>query len=603
MKKSYIQFTKITFSGPQKSASLDFRAGVNVICGASNTGKSFLAESLDFMLGGKTLRGIPQCSTYDTISVELSIGDEHFRIERSKSGGNFKLHSTADEVVSLGQRHVKDKTDNLSGFLLSKMGLLGKMILKSKKKGTTQSFSIRDIARLVIIQETEIQKNTSPFTNESVTQITSNIAALKLLLSECDDSSVVPFADQKIGNSKQVDLLDELISEAKDELSDPNMSLATLDKQLNKLSATIAEEQQILSANQHHVNELGEQKLGLRKDRSEKQARLHEVNELLARFDLLKQHYAVDIERLHAIRESGTLFVYVERTTCPLCGTKVEDEHSNQSCAGNVESTVHAAIAEIDKIKKLNEELTETVDQLLKEETLIEEDISRLELSLNELDDKFCRATKPDFKKLHQEFTKHVEAQASIQLSSRSLQRIDELEERKSAIQTDQDEAGGAEVSADVPDNFMHELSTKIGEILSAWEFPGECVTHYDKQSKDFIIDGEPRGSRGKGLRAITHAAATIALLEYCKDRNLPHAGFVIIDSPLLAYFKPEGDEDHLLQGTNLKEKFYEYLIDKHSHETQIIIIENLHPPEGFNDRISTTVFSGNPTQGRHGLL
>ena len=78
----------------------------------------------------------------------------------------------------------------------------------------------------------------------------------------------------------------------------------------------------------------------------------------------------------------------------------------------------------------------------------------------------------------------------------------------------------------------------------------------FDKETTDFVIDGKPRGSRGKGLRAITHAAVTIALLEYCLENDLPHLGFVVLDSPLLAYFKPEGDEDRQLQGTKFKREF-----------------------------------------------
>ena len=79
--------------------------------------------------------------------------------------------------------------------------------------------------------------------------------------------------------------------------------------------------------------------------------------------------------------------------------------------------------------------------------------------------------------------------------------------------------------------------------------------------------------------------------------------GFVVIDSPLLAYFKPEGDDDLMLQGTDLKERFYEYLVDRHKDDSQIVIIENQHPPTSIEDRLTMTVFTGNPNEGRFGLL
>ncbi len=74
----------------------------------------------------------------------------------------------------------------------------------------------------------------------------------------------------------------------------------------------------------------------------------------------------------------------------------------------------------------------------------------------------------------------------------------------------------------------------------------------FNEELKDIVIGGQNRTSRGKGLRAITHAAMTIGLMEFCKERNLSHPGFVVLDSPLLAYYEPESTEDSL-QGSDLK--------------------------------------------------
>ena len=72
MSNHYLQLRKILFKGPKKQASLNFYSGVNVICGASDTGKSFLAESIDFMLGGSELREIPELAPYAEIEFHLA---------------------------------------------------------------------------------------------------------------------------------------------------------------------------------------------------------------------------------------------------------------------------------------------------------------------------------------------------------------------------------------------------------------------------------------------------------------------------------------------------------------------------------------------------
>ena len=94
----------------------------------------------------------------------------------------------------------------------------------------------------------------------------------------------------------------------------------------------------------------------------------------------------------------------------------------------------------------------------------------------------------------------------------------------------------------------------------------------------------------------------TIGLMEFCKERDLSHPGFIVLDSPLLAYYKPESSEDSLLQESDLKVRFYDYLATNHS-DSQIIILENEHPPDNLVERINLTVFTKNPNEGRYGFF
>ena len=69
MTGSPLTLRHLCFTGPQKeSASLAFGHGLNVIYGASETGKSFIVEALDFMLGSSSdLRDIPERVGYDRV--------------------------------------------------------------------------------------------------------------------------------------------------------------------------------------------------------------------------------------------------------------------------------------------------------------------------------------------------------------------------------------------------------------------------------------------------------------------------------------------------------------------------------------------------------
>lgn len=610
MSDSYLQLRNIRFRGPRAEAELDFQSGVNVICGASDTGKSFLADSIDFMLGGSALKEIPERAKYDQLNLSLAaIGDENFKLQRSMSGGNFQLFnlSEGDDAAptTLKQNHAHDKTDNLSGYLLDKIGLLGKRILKSKAKGTTQSLSFRNLARLVIVQEGEIQQTGSPFWSGQYTTKTSEIATVKLLLTGIDDSSVVPDADTSPDNTRQIALIDELLSDLQTEIEDLGEDREELEEQLERLEGSIETRREELTASQRALDELVAKRRELFEQKQVASDRLDEISDLLARFRLLAEHYDVDLKRLTAIQESGSMFAHVEQVACPLCGADPDAQHLDETCDGDVEAVVAAATAEIEKIQRLQAELDSTVADLTAESEELSESLKGVEDDYDALNEKIQESVGPDLTEVRASFSALVEERSSAQKAADLFARYDKLVARKTGLLEDDDdpETTGSEVTTGIPESIAHAFSSKVSEILKAWHFPGECHVYYDKDSSDFVIDGKPRSSRGKGLRAITHAAVNIALLEYCQSNGLSHPGFVVLDSPLLAYFKPEGDEDIALRGTDLKERFYDYLIEHHGQDSQVIIIENQHPPERIEEQVALTVFTGNPSTGRFGLL
>ena len=600
----YLRLDQLGFSGPSKHSEIRFYAGVNVVCGASDTGKSFLAEAVDFMLGGSELKVIPEREGYSTIELGLSSTEgESWTFERAISGGDFILRQ-GDVTEKLRQSHAHERVDNVSGFLLAKIGLLGKRILKSSAKSKTNSLSFRNLARLVIVQEGEIQQKGSPFWGGQYTLKTAELATIKLLLTGIDDSAVVSAASDEPDQAGQIGLLDELIADLASEIIDMGEEKGELEAQLEKLDASAAEHRDSVSNAQRTLDAQMEERRELAKQQRGIDDRLDEIRELLARFDLLREHYGVDRDRLRAIQESGTLFAYVERVACPLCGAGPEAQHSEADCEGNVATIVEAATAEISKIERLSEELASTVTDLLTEKDSLSELRATVEHAFANVDAEIRQTMAPEVEVARAKFTDIIETRSAVRGFLALFDRLEKLEARRASLDDVAAEpAEKAKVAVGFSEVVAHQFSLKVEQILKAWNFPGECRVHYDKDASDFVIDGKPRGSRGKGLRAITHAAVSIALLEYCQEHELPHPGFLLLDSPLLAYFKPEGDEDTALQGTDLKERFYSYLKAHHGGESQVIIIENQHPPDSELEGLNLTVFTRNPAEGRFGLL
>lgn len=609
MSDSYLQLRRILFKGPSTEANLEFTSGVNVICGASDTGKSFLAESIDFMLGSSKLRGITELAKYAEIELDLSSNNrESWRFCRSVSGGDFKLINLKEPNLSetvLKRNHAHSKTDNLSGFLLEKIGLLNKRILKSTAKATTQSLSFRNLARLILIQEDEIQQKGSPFWSGQYPTKTSELATVKLLLTGVDDSSVVSGVEVRSNNVDQIAFIDELLVDLVTEIEDMGEERDKLSSQFERLESSIEKRRESLTLIQNQFDDLARQRRQVFEDKNNIQSRLDEISELIARFELLREHYIVDIRRLESIQESSSIFIHIDVVACPLCGANPEDQHLNKACHGDVEAVAVSAIAEIKKIKQLLNELDDTITDLHAEEHDLRGLFETKEIAYQELDNNIREAVAPEVEKFRTSFSELIEKRANVQKAIDLFIKKDKLENRKIELQGDSDtkEKGEASIKVGIPDSVAHMLSQKISSVLKAWHFPGECHVYFDKDYLDFVIDGKPRAARGKGLRAITHAAVSVALFEYCQENGLSHPGFILLDSPLLAYFKPEGEDELALKGTDLKEMFYDYLIKHHGSNSQILIIENEHPPQNICKNLTMTVFTGNPNEGRFGLL
>lgn len=613
MNRKSLALRRLTFLGAGKeAAALNFKKGVNVVCGASDTGKSFLIEAIDFMLGGsKELRDIPERVGFDRVRLAIETSSEDkYTFERSSDGGGFNLYDgILDEQIQsdvgqqIKQKHGHGATDNISGWLLDNIDLLEK-VLRKNAQGITRSLSFRDLARLVVVDESEIIRSTSPFLSGQVITKTAEYSTLKLLLTGADDSAIVPGEKQEsrlIGVSAKIELLEQWISDLSDEITDKNLDEDELNDQTDKLLVAIKIKKNEMSIFQSTLNESISSRRELLETKEGIKNRVGEVEEMMGRFDLLKKHYLIDIERLMAVEETGSLFVHYEKIPCPLCGSLSEEKHSTEDCDGNIEEIVFAAKKEIEKIQGLLADLDGTVEELSSEMKNLKAKLEGVEERYKVVDEKIREAISPDFQKSQVDYTLLMEKKNEVSLSLEMFNRLLRLEQQKQELDNAEDEVIEEIKPTKLSKMTLNDFSKTVENILVAWDFPEAAGVYFDETVKDFVMAGKPRGSRGKGLRAITHAAVTIGLLEYCKENSFPHPGFIVLDSPLLAYYKPEGEDDNL-QGTNLKEKFYEYLIQNHS-DSQIIIVENEHPSEEVENRINLTVFTKNPHEGRFGLF
>ena len=556
-----LQLRGLSFIGPDKEpASLEFQGGLNVVCGASDTGKSFIVEAVDFLLGAKgPLEDIPERAGYGRERLVLeTVNSETFTLERSTSGGNLHRFEgnwlsnepNSESATILNQKHAHGNLRTLSAYLLSTIGFAEKYVQKNKQ-GIADSLSFRNLSRLIIVKESDIAKKLSPVLSEQNTEKTKDYSVFKLMLTGIDDSALIAQAEMRAeiittrqNNNAKVEFIDELLNELQAELSEIGVNRAEAEEQLSQLQTQAEVQQEILNQRQHELNEKIERRYEVMRQIERLSDRINEISSLSSRFELLKTHYQIDLERLAAIEESGSLFVHLERTPCPLCGALPDEQHQVEVCDGDVASVVHAATAEISKVAKLSLELDQTALDLGTEAERLITQKEELDPEFQVLNQEIQEITAP-LRDAQNTFSEIIRHSSEIQRLIDSFNRIGQLQEKKSTLRIEAVTlVKPVSSQIDLSSSVLGDFAQKVQYILQAWNFPGSDRLHFDERRKDIVIGGKLRTSQGKGLRAITHAAMTIGLMEFCKERNLSHPGFVVLDSPLLAYWEPKASED-----------------------------------------------------------
>jgi hypothetical protein len=609
----------LTFTGPNaETAGLEFYGGSNVVWGASNTGKSFALKAINFMLGGADqLPDIGELEGYETIWLGftlLDLGD--FTVERRIQGGDFRLFSGLVKHRPLGQEprilsaeHSVENEDNLSNMLLTRLAFAGKLVAKNAL-GVKVNLSFRNLAHLLLVDETSIQAEIAPVERGQRHLRTLERSVFRMMLSGTDDSLITTLPDPKIVSLERrtrTDVLAELIAELDDRIARGYPDEVDFDSQVARLAALFKELQERVVAAQRDVSELIREKQFLASEIPTVGARIEEISMHLLRFAQLDAVYLSDIGRLEALEEAGFLVAITNGRECPLCGADPEQQkHSNIS--EEAQEVRSAAAIEIEKILAMRSDLGDTITELQAELVELQTHLPSLNRRLSLLDSEIALLM-PSLSEQQQELSR-IYADLDYARTAQSLRAQRGALIAKRAAAAKNTTLGLEKPNLMLVQDVAADFCRTYADVLTAWEFPGENHVSFDQKTFDFTIDGKRRINNGKGVRAVTHAAFDVALLLFCREKNLPHPGFIVLDTPLLTYrdpvkvtkYGPLGADEIALARTPLRQRFFEHL---HSVRDagQFIIFENVDLPDNITSLARVEVFTGSKAAGRAGLL
>lgn len=596
---------------------LEFDDGLNIVYGASDTGKSLTAKIILFMLSASSsLPDIGEISRYTGAWLGMRLGGREVTLFRSTRGGPFSLHEGLiidDDQTSgtvLDDKAAVGRTDTVSHLLLDAIDLDGRVVARDGN-GRKDNLHFRLLAPYVVVSEEQIISERSPVLYSGArTERTVESNLFRLLLTGTDDADMEEFqkpSERRVAKAAKLEIVEEMIQQIDAELGERAPAKADAEQQLARLSRTIKDRFEGLQEYQRQLDEAVRERRAQMDSRTEHKSRLREIGVTIARFNRLDDVYRSDLDRLQSLEEGGYMLVAMAGMDCPVCGAPPE-AHRHEHESEEIGSAYRAAAAEARKIEVERRELGQTL-------TLLEADSSGLADLLNSIGSSIgtieteiarLRPMEADARRSYDElWSKRASLEKIVDLHARReklVQRRDEI--KRQPMKRD---GGKAMVGPDA--TTAYDFGEIVADVLREWNFPGADRTQFDRELLDISIGGKARSAHGKGVRALLHSAFNVALLIFCDRNRLPHPGLLVLDTPLLTYREPMksrhgslSEDEEAMKAAGIADHFYRHLASLKAI-AQFIVLENADPPESTRAVAKIETFTRVVGQGRYGLF
>jgi hypothetical protein len=598
MKNFYIKIITASGTGKRPSA-IDLQKGINIIHGASNTGKSYVIACIDFMFGSKDMVPFDKDETgYDTVSIRMENDEgEWFYAERKiidgdnepKADNKISVRSSL-QSISDGDYRASDKT--YSDVLLKLLGIEERPKIIATQKLKTNDFTIRTFFHQFFLKEDYIFTKRTIIDNPEHSHITSSITALEYLitgkaapkhltedpsLKEIRKTAVIGYINGKI----------EQLSNKQADLEKTLNALGTVDVDA-KINETVEEietiEKKILEANKHSR--------ALMSEIFDVSQKLEEANFLKERYRKLHSQYDSDIKRLQFIVDGETKAGKRRRVEkCPFC------EHEISDVAGR-ESYIEASKAELEKT---NIQLSD----LRHAENDIADQIIELENRIKELNAQYSEATvliNTSFKPRIAELRQILQQYDQISRLQHEMATVRSIANGLSTDAFKEENEEESEQKYNAKEQFdktlFKSLSDSLNEAVSHCSYPHFVDAYISDSTFDVVVNGKHKKNQGKGYRAYLNVIYAFTLMKFLEANAKYPPMLFVADSPILS-LKEKVD---VPATDSMKTALFTYMIE-HCGNCQTIIAENEIPDGVDYSKAHMIEFTMDNKHGRYGFL
>jgi hypothetical protein len=205
---NHFYIKKLIVTGDKKEPSIvEFAGGFNIVCGSSDTGKSYIIECIDYIFGGSAIP-IDGNTDYDTVKMIVETGLGTVTAERVFDTNKLKVFST-DPRVESGDYGTRSGKLNANIYLWLKLiGIEERHTVIYKKTFDKKAFTWRFFLHMFLIKEDRVIQRPSILLPRQNTAVTGALSSLLYLITGNDFVDTDPREEKSIRLAKKAAVAD-----------------------------------------------------------------------------------------------------------------------------------------------------------------------------------------------------------------------------------------------------------------------------------------------------------------------------------------------------------------------------------------------------------
>ena len=582
-------------------SAINLTCGLNCIIGASNTGKTRIAKTVEFACGGKELPFTDK-TAYEIAQVTFVTNGGEVSLSRSIHVQNTIHVKSSNPMIIPGSYSVSSRAGkSINTVLLALLGVESTRRIATNETYHTVAFTWNAIRHLMIVPEDQIGRARPSILfpkSTSLATLTQSLSSLLVLVQDekIDNSIQTESASERHARRKAVEQfihqqLDDIeprirhLEEMRHIATNEGKTIHTYLEDLHKKALHVEQQRQtLLNRDAHtisHISQLNQQYEHLEVLIRQRKVLISQYESDAARLDL----------QLQAMKHART---HAYPATCQFC-------HSPIHMSVPTEQDILIVSTEIEHIHRIQADvetdlaiLVDKADEVQQELHLEKQQHRQNMHSLKSDIQPTAQHMQQDIEQIAHAEQLHAEYAELIAPHARFNKALDDAGQ---ATQNDEKYKPRECFQSD----FWYSMNNTIRSILQQCHFQGADTADFSRSSFDVEIAGYSKADeQGKGYCAFLNSVVMLAFHDYLNEQSKHTPGWLLIDTPLHGF--DEGIRP--LEDSSMKVGLFSYLA-KQAVSQQIIIIENTNHMAGIplDDNINIVEFSKDKHNGRYGYL